>query len=100
MVSHLEQRQALEQHRPLGPGAALANRPALVVVGNRRLDGRHRPRHVGHTDKYGHTDEAILIRPRCVFGVPSALTGGGPRLGFGRIVVSEIEVPNMLVNLV
>ena len=31
---------------------------------------------------------------------PAALVRRWPALGFGHIVVSEIEVPNMLVNLV
>jgi hypothetical protein len=45
------------------------------------------------------------VQPRrAVDGSDRRLEGGwdvvGPRLGFGRIVVSELKAPNILANLV
>jgi hypothetical protein len=41
------------------------------------------------------------VPPRCVHSRPLSAAGrGGAGLGSGRMVVSEIEAPNMLGNLV
>ncbi len=45
-IKTLEQRQLLQHHRPLAPGAGLAHGIAAIIVGERRFDARRPPRHV------------------------------------------------------
>ena len=45
-VETLQQRQLLQQHRTLAPRAALDDRVAVIIVGQRRLDRRLPARHV------------------------------------------------------
>ena len=45
-IETLQQRQLLQQHRPLAPRAALGDRVAAIVEGDRRLDRRLPARHV------------------------------------------------------
>ena len=45
-IKALEQRELLQHHRALRPGAGLAHRVAAVIIGERRLDGGVPARHV------------------------------------------------------
>jgi hypothetical protein len=64
--------------------------------GGERLAGRARGGGAGGVRRE-HTEAVARHRPQ---PADQELAGGGVRLGFGRIVASEIEAPNTLANLV